>query len=159
MKLRRALPGDADTLARWQREPHVLAAASDWEWDWRAEVGRDLEWRELLVAQLDGRPIGFVQVIDPAREESHYWGDVPEGLRAIDIWIGDKADLGKGHGTRMMRLAIERCFADPAVTAIVIDPLASNTRSHRFYERLGFRFVENRSFGGDRCAIYRLDRP
>jgi aminoglycoside 6'-N-acetyltransferase len=33
--------------------------------------------------------IGFVQIIDPAREESHYWGDAPGGLRAIDIWIGE----------------------------------------------------------------------
>jgi RimJ/RimL family protein N-acetyltransferase len=74
-----------------------------------------------------GRPIGFVQIIDPAREESHYWGDCEPNLRAIDIWIGEADCLNKGYGTQMMRLAIERCFADPSVTAILIDPLASNT--------------------------------
>ncbi len=61
------------------------------------------------MAEVDGRPIGFVQVIDPAREESHYWGDVPVDLRAIDIWIGEEADLGKGCGTQMMQLALARC--------------------------------------------------
>ena len=33
----------------------------------------------------------------------------------------------------MMRLALEHCFADARVTAIIIDPLASNVRAHRFY--------------------------
>jgi aminoglycoside 6'-N-acetyltransferase len=80
------------------------------------------------------------------------------GDRARDLWIGDAADLGKGCGTEMMRLALERCFADPSVTAVLIDPLAANTRAHRFYERLGFRFVERRRFGNDHCFVYRLDR-
>lgn len=58
----------------------------------------------------------------------------------------------------MMRLAIDRCFADPTVGGILIDPMASNDGARRFYERLGFRFVENRSFGDDDCAVYRLER-
>lgn len=62
-------------------------------------------------------PIGFIQIIDPVREESHYWGDVAENLRAIDIWIGAETDLGKGYGTKMMQLALVRCFADLSVTA------------------------------------------
>ena len=58
----------------------------------------------------------------------------------------------------MMKLAIDRCFADPLVMAILIDPLASNTRAHRFYERLGFQFIEPRQFGDDECFVYRLNR-
>jgi aminoglycoside 6'-N-acetyltransferase len=59
----------------------------------------------------------------------------------------------------MMQLATAHCFADPRVTGILIDPLASNTRAHRFYERLGFRFIERRVFlGVDDCAVYRLNR-
>jgi aminoglycoside 6'-N-acetyltransferase len=96
---------------------------------------------------------------DWAREESRYWGEVPEGLRAVDLWIGEHSDLGKGYGTRMMELALARCFSDPQVCAVLVDPLASNTRAHRFYERFGFRFVERRSFGRDDCFVYRLDRP
>jgi aminoglycoside 6'-N-acetyltransferase len=44
-------------------------------------------------------------------------------------------DLNRGYGTTMMRMAIERCFADPSVTAIINDPLASNSRAQRSYER------------------------
>ncbi|MHB0980574.1 MAG: Imm53 family immunity protein [Thermoleophilia bacterium] len=89
--------------------------------------------------------------MDPAREDNHYWGEVAPNLRAIDIWIGEEADPGRGYGTEMMRLAFARCFVDPAVTAVLIDPPASNVRAHRFYERLGFRFVERRRFGDDDC--------
>src|SRR5690606_15444951 len=102
--------------------------------------------------------IGFIQIIDPAREETHYWGDVPDDLRAIDIWIGEASDLGRGFGTRMMELALARCFAPPEVSAVLIDPLAANTRAHRFYERLGFIFVERRRFAADDGLVYRLER-
>ena len=81
-----------------------------------------------------------------------------DNLRAIDIWIGLETDLNKGYGTEMMRLAIDRCFSNPNVEAILIDPLKSNTKAHRFYERLGFCFQEERNFEGHQCFIYQLDR-
>jgi aminoglycoside 6'-N-acetyltransferase len=58
----------------------------------------------------------------------------------------------------MMRLAHDLCFADPRVTAIVIDPLTSNTRAHAFYRRLGYEPVERRVFGDDECLVHRLTR-
>jgi aminoglycoside 6'-N-acetyltransferase len=99
-----------------------------------------------------------MQICDPQRETSHYWGEIAPDLRAIDIWIGAPADRGKGHGAEMMRLALERCFADPRVTGIVIDPLASNSRAHRFYQRMGFKPVGRRSFGNDDCLVHELTR-
>jgi hypothetical protein len=50
------------------------------------------------------------------------------------------------------------CFAEPAVTAIVIEPLASNTRAHKFYRRLGFVAEDRRTFGDDDCLVHRLTR-
>ena len=99
-----------------------------------------------------------MQIIDPAREESRYWGDCPAGLRAIDIWIGEADYLGRGLGTLMMPQTIDRCFSEPEVEGVLIDPMASNERARRFYERLGFRFVERRRFGSDDCAVYRISR-
>jgi aminoglycoside 6'-N-acetyltransferase len=58
----------------------------------------------------------------------------------------------------MMHLALARCFADPSVTAVIIDPLESNVRARRFFERLGFVEVERRTFGLDVCVVYRLER-
>jgi len=158
LHLRSATPADLDLLRHWDEQPHVIASDPNDDWGWEVELDHTPDWREQLIAEIDGRAIGFVQIIDPAREESHYWGNVPADLRAIDIWIGEEADLGKGYGTQMMQLALARCFAEPAVTAVLIDPLASNTRAHRFYERLGFQFVDRRQFGKDNCCVYRLKR-
>jgi aminoglycoside 6'-N-acetyltransferase len=158
MRLRPATLADVPLLRHWDEQPHVIESDPNDDWSWEDEIGLDPEFREQLIAELDGRPIGFVQIIDPAKESTHYWGDVPENLRAIDIWIGEERDLGRGYGTAMMQLALERCFADPAVTAVLIDPLASNERAIRFYQRLGFRFVERRTFGLDDCAVHRLER-
>ena len=156
--LRDATAADAPLLRRWDDEPHVIASDPNDDWQWEAELGRVVPWREQLVAEVDGRPIGFVQIIDPLHEDSHYWGEVPANLRAIDVWIGEGDCLGRGYGTQMMRLALARCFADAGVSAVLIDPLASNARAHRFYERLGFRFVERRQFNSSDCFVYRLTR-
>jgi aminoglycoside 6'-N-acetyltransferase len=157
MQLRPATTNDLALLRRWEQAPHVKAAGVE-DWDWENELGVFAPWREHLIAEVNGTPIGFMEIIDPALDESHYWGDSAPNLRAIDIWIGEAAYLGKGHGTRMMRMAIDRCFARLEVEAIVIDPLASNTRALRFYERLNFKPVGRRWFGEDDCMVYRLDR-
>lgn len=159
LTLRPATLADLPLLRRWDEQPHVVASDPNDDWQWETELARNPDWREQLIAEIDGRPLGFIQIIDPAREDSHYWGtNVPANLRAIDIWIGEADDLGQGFGTRMMELAIERCFADPAVTAILIDPLLTNTRAHRFYQRLGFLPVEERRFGDDNCLVHQLER-
>ena len=159
MRLRKATPADLSRLRYGDSKAHVIAATgADDSYDWASELPRDVPWREFLIAEIEGVPIGIVQVIDPADEESHYWGEIERNLRAIDIWIGEEADLGRGYGTQMMALALDRCFADPAVKAVLIDPLASNIRAHRFYERLGFVVVERRTFGSDDCLVYRLTR-
>ncbi len=158
LNLRTATIDDLDLLRHWDEEPHVVESDPNDDWGWEVELTRAPDWREQLIAEVDGRAIGFMQIIDPALEDSHYWGEIEPNLRAIDIWIGEEAELGKGYGTQMMKLAIDRCFADPLVTAILIDPLANNTRAHRFYERLGFQFVEPRRFGEDDCFVYRLNR-
>jgi aminoglycoside 6'-N-acetyltransferase len=57
-----------------------------------------------------------------------------------------------------MRMALERCFANPAVTAVIIDPIATNIRAIRFYQRVGFEPVGLRRFGTDECLVMRLER-
>lgn len=166
MRLRLATLADVPTLQRWDRDPDVIAATNDFSEaetafegiDWAEEIAAASDVSAHFIAEMDGRPIGAMQIIDPHAEPTHYWGDCAKHLRAIDIWIGSAADRNRGYGTEMMRLAIARCFAAPDVTAIVIDPLASNTDAHRFYKRLGFEFIERRFFGDDDCFVYRLER-
>lgn len=159
VSLRPATPADVGTLRRWDRDPEVRGSLIDADWQWETELHRHPDWREQLIAEVDGRPIGFVQIIDPEREETQYWGCVEAGHRAIDIWIGDPDARSLGYGTQMMERAIERCFSDPSVHTILLDPLEANDRANRFYERLGFEFVARRDFCGHQCRVYRLRRP
>ena len=158
IRLRPATIEDLELLRFWDEQDHVVASDPNDDWQWETELLRNPDWREQLIAECLGEPIGFVQIIDPYREESHYWGDVEKNLRAIDIWIGEAGNLNKGYGSQMMHLALARCFANPGVSAVLVDPLAANTLAHRFYERLGFRKVERRFFGEDDCWVYRLER-
>jgi aminoglycoside 6'-N-acetyltransferase len=159
--LRRAVAADIEILKIWDGKPQVIAAGGDdGDFDWESEVPRTVPWREILIAEVRGHPIGVIVIIDPAEEETHYWGEVESDLRAIDIWIGEESYLGKGYGSEIMRMVIERCFAEPEVKGIIIDPLVANTDAHRFYERLGFEKIDRRIFSGvDDCFVYRLNRP
>lgn len=156
--LREATINDLSLLRHWDEQTHVIASDPNDDWNWEVELARTPTWREQLVAEVDGQPIGFVQIIDPAQEETHYWGDVGENKRAIDIWIGGQENLGKGYGTAMMTLALEKCFTDPRVAEVLIDPLVSNQKAIRFYERMGFVFQEIRKFGDDTCAVHAVSR-
>lgn len=168
LTIRVATRDDVPTLEAWDREPDVIACATD-KRDavqafagavWTEEIDARSEVSCYYIAELDGRPIGALQVIDPHREPTHYWGEIEPNLRAIDIWIGHASDRNQGHGARMMGTVIDACFADPAVTGIVIDPLFSNPEAHRFYQRLGFAPVGRRLFNGeDDCLVHRLTRP
>jgi len=158
MKLRPATLNDLELVNYWDTKQHVIDCDPDDEWNWEIELDRNPDWREQLVAELNGEPIGFIQIIDPYLEETHYWGNVKQNKRAIDIWIGEETNLNKGYGTIMMELAIQRCFENPKIDGILIDPLKTNVKAHRFYERLGFEFIEEREFDDVACYIYELKR-
>src|SRR5690625_1359629 len=68
MELRPATPADLALLRRWDAQPHVLAANPNDDWAWETELGHSPDWREQLIAELSGRPAGFIQIIDPALE-------------------------------------------------------------------------------------------
>ncbi|MEN1784749.1 MAG: GNAT family N-acetyltransferase [Bacteroidota bacterium] len=157
--LRPATIADLDLVQYWDTKQHVIDCDPDDDgWVWAQELVRNPEWREQLIAELNGEPLGFIQIIDPYLEETHYWGPIAPHKRAIDIWIGEEHHLNKGYGTRMMELAIAKCFSDKSVDSILIDPLKTNTKAQTFYKRLGFQFVEERDFGGTTCMVYELKR-
>ncbi|HWQ85453.1 GNAT family N-acetyltransferase [Brevundimonas sp.] len=166
VRLRPATLDDAPVLAEWDREPHVIACSSDdpdaetafGGIDWPEELAESSPVSFYQIAEIDGRPIGVMQIIDPHLEPTRYWGEIEPNLRAMDIWIGPRDALNRGYGTQMMTRAIDAAFADPRVTAIVIDPLNSNTAAHRFYRRLGFAPVGRRMFDQDDCLVHRLER-
>lgn len=159
IKFRHVTIEDLDLLKYWDTKQHVIDCDPDEDWDWDEELSYDPDWRELYIAELNNKPIGAVQIIDPHLEETHYWGiNVGQNKRAIDIWIGEEYNLNKGYGTIMMHIAIKKCFENEKVKTILIDPLKSNTKAQRFYRRFGFEFIEDRFVEGILCSIYELKR-
>lgn len=60
LRLRPATIKDLPLLLYWDEQPHAVASDPNNDWNWAEELHRKPEWREQLVADLDGRPIGFV---------------------------------------------------------------------------------------------------
>ena len=184
LSLRNATIDDLDMVLAWDENEHLQDSGGDIDfndWNWEYELPRNPTWRYQLigslhfmeridddassyVGQANMLPIGFVQIIDPKEEETHYWGEPCEsGLRAIDIWIGEEDYIGQGYGTKLMKLALKICFEGEndnasTVNAVLIDPMYDNKAAHRFYQRLGFQPIGERYFGPDRCLVHRLNR-
>lgn len=168
LTIRTATLADAARLYEWDEKPHVQAAVSNsgttsFEADWEEELAVRADGTEFFIADLTTdkiiRSIGAMQVIDPATEQTHYWGPVASNQRAIDIWIGEVDCLGKGYGTQMMTYVIDHCFAQAEVVAILIDPLSNNIRSHKFYKTLGFELAGHRRFDEESdCSVFWLPR-
>ena len=143
ISLRKASIIDLELVKYWDTKQHVIDCDPGEEWDWKEELNKEYVWREQLIAELNGKSIGFIQIIDPFLEETNYWKNVRPNKMAIDIWIGEENDLNKGYGTAMMNLAISRCFQNLEIDGILVDPLKSNIKAHRFYKKLGFEFVHS----------------
>ncbi len=158
VRLRPAVKADIPMLQAWDEEPHVIDSDPDDDWGWDQMIEGALPGLETFVSEVEGRPVGVVQVLDTQRDPSRYWGETGPGFRAIDIWIGPRDALGQGFGTAMMREALAMCFSEASVHTVLVDPLTTNTDAIRFYQRIGFSFLENRWFGDSHCAVHLITR-
>ena len=167
MTLRPMALADVPLLNVWDRQPHVIAATSDdpnqpkafGDTYWPDELALTAPDNRYVIAEFHGRPIGAMQIIDTCAPSRRTTG-------ARSSRTCEQSTSGSGRlrisarvtVQMMMRRAFQVCFAEPAVTAIVIDPLASNTRAHKFYRRLGFVPEGRRLFGDDDCLVHRITR-
>lgn len=133
-------------LAEWLRRPHVAewwgtpGSVTDLEEEYGPVIDGVSSTRAYL-AMVDARPGGFIQVYTAVDHHAEGWWveeDDP-GVRGIDQFLADPADLGRGLGTTMVRAFVDTVFADPAVTRIQTDPDPGNGRAIRCYEKAGFR--------------------
>lgn len=85
MDLRSTTPADLALLLHRDEQLHLKFSDPNDDWNWEVELNRAADWRGQLIAEVGSRPVGFVQIIDPAREESQYWGYAPVAFRAIGI--------------------------------------------------------------------------
>src|SRR5690606_41406213 len=92
IKLRKANISDLNILKYWDEQPHVIESDPNDDWNWENELLRNPEWREMLIAELDDKPIGFIQKIGRAscreREETAILGIPASRSDLLASWTG-----------------------------------------------------------------------
>ena len=166
--MRLATAADLPLLAEWLRAPQVRRWWGDPERE-LALLKEDLGDPAMiqLIGCCDARPVGYLQHYHVHAWPQPCFAHLPEGTRAIDMFLGEAA-LGRGHGAALLGLLARRLMEEGA-PLVAIDPDPENARAIRAYEKAGFRidrpveteegpallmlYQENAASGGkDGCA-------
>ncbi len=144
--------GEAAVLETWIGAPHV---GRWWKPDWTASVVAALRagdapppdvrpWR----IDLDGRPIGYAQDHDPARDGDAWVAEegVGPGTRCIELLIGEPDAINRKYGRDAIRALATRLFAEPGVERLVAAPHPDNWPAIIAFKRAGFRERGRRQF-------------
>ena len=92
-------------------------------------------YREILVAELDGCPVGSVSTGGHRFQR-------PDSLRLFALDVGE-AFRGRGVGTALVN-AVEATAADRALTEVNLEVAIENEDAARLYERLGYKRLGSR---------------
>ena len=171
LSFRRLDDDDLPMLHRWLNEPGVVRwwEGADVSWEGvRRQYGaeaRAADSAELHIAELDGRPVGWIQCWFLADEdEVDGWaerGFDPASTAGIDYLVAAPADRGAGLGTAMIDAYVERVVLGdhPWITTVGSDPDEGNERSWRALAAAGFRPVGPLVDGERTYRLMRRDRP
>lgn len=94
-----------------------------------------------FLAWAGARPVGYLQIYHANPEPFWAGHALPVETFGIDLFLGEADMIGRGWGSRLVRLALRRLFAMPEVARVHIDPDPANTAAVRAYEKAGFRTV------------------
>jgi aminoglycoside 6'-N-acetyltransferase len=138
---------DYDRIVAWRNTPHVR----EW-WDpdeppltpaaAAAELGPGNGDDPTIscIIELAGEAVGFVQFY-PWEAEEAYLAEiglsVPSGSWGLDIFIGESGLVGRGIGSRTVRLVCDHVFAETAAPAVALITETGNLRAQAAYVRAG----------------------
>lgn len=139
VRLRALALGDLPQIARWLAQPHVAA-----RWDpphvALPAIVQDIDSPDTspFVIIAHGRPVGYLQIY--AATGTAFWAghDLPRETFGLDLFIGDPAALGRGHGSACLSLAASHLLGLPGVARVQGDPAPDNKASLRAFEKAGF---------------------
>ena len=143
---------DYELIVTWRNRPHVRhwwdpdlpdltldSAKTEYEDDIRDDSATTL-----CIAELDGRPIGFMQFYrwasyaDEAREVGIPFDDDVWG---VDVFIGEQDETGRGLGTRMMNVLCRYLEVERSATSVALTTELTNAAAIRCYEKAGFEKI------------------
>jgi aminoglycoside 6'-N-acetyltransferase len=152
--IRRMIDTDVDyaLMVLWRNEPHVrywwdpdlppLTMGSAKE-EYQPDTAPNSDSTACIV-ELAGRPVGFIQFYrwasygDEAKEVGIPFDDRAWG---IDIFLGEQDAIGRGLGTRIMKLLCAHLEADEGASSIALTTELTNAAAIRCYEKAGFRKI------------------
>jgi RimJ/RimL family protein N-acetyltransferase len=151
--LREATPADEAQLLRWRNDVearrqffsrHEVSPADHRRW--LAGKLADREATRLLVAEVDGRPIGQARV-----DRTH--ADVGEISVAVD---GDFR--GRGFGAQLIAAATERAASELGLQRVEARIKASNVASRHAFERAGYGNERTEARDGEQQVVLEWTR-
>ena len=140
-------PGDYDLLLRWLTTPEVLEwyEGRDRDFDLADIIdeygpGGELEREgtEPMIVELDGRPVGYVQIYELTEHAAEFGLDDGRGTWSLDLFVGEPELHGAGLGRRILRSVVEYLLHDRGARDVVIMPYPENERAVRSYTAAGF---------------------
>ncbi len=144
---------DVPLARRWLLEPHVRRWWNDDPGEHDYPEGTIAEWlkalrgedpTDMFVIHLDGAPIGVIQSyrVNDYPDYVAELGDLPAAAISVDVFIGERDLIGKGHGAALARAFLPLAFDRYHLDYCVIGPSKSNVAAIRSYEKAGFRHLK-----------------
>ncbi len=102
---------------------------------------RDDEVKRCMVVY-QGKEIGYIQyypITPDTSNLSDYQG--LEGVYGLDQFIGESEFWNKGIGPLLVTSMVDYLFSEKKAGRIIMDPMISNVRAIKCYEKCGFRKV------------------
>lgn len=146
MKIRKFKYEDLNIMRVWLAQDYIQKYWGDPR-DWTKEITENLDadWVKYFIVECD-MPIGFLQYYETDKAPQGEWSDEPIGTVGIDYLIGDIEYLGKGYGSKMLRLLVDFIRSKNEYDYIVADPIVQNVSSIKVLENNGFKQNANGLF-------------
>ncbi len=138
---------DYALLLRWLRTPEVLEwyGGRDEEYDLARVLakygpGGTMEREATIpaIAELDGRPVGYVQLYELGRWADEFEIDDGTDVWSLDLYVGEPELHGTGLGRRIVRATAEYLLAERSAREVLIMPYPENERAVASYRAAGF---------------------
>ena len=136
---------DIDLVHGWMQQPHVVPW---WDLAGPRDSTRDylfarvqIKHRDLWIVSDGGLAVAYVETFIVPRDELSERYDAQPGDRGFNLLVGPPELLGGGTAQRVVRRLVSVLLNQPAITRVVCECDARNTRLLTFCRALGAQDV------------------
>ena len=149
IRLMRDEPQDYELMSKWLTDERVLEFAFGRDNPFPVgrvitKYGPRIRGEERVVPSMleyDDISIGYMQYY-PVEKGEEYGIEAIQAVFGIDVFIGEPEFWDRGIGTRAMEMLLGYLFSTLGAARVVIDPMVTNGRAIRCYEKSGFKKVK-----------------